>query len=155
MAHQGTEAGVILGTAAHMSPEQARGKPLDKRADIWAFGVVLYEMLTGRKLFPGETLSDTLAALLTREPDWTLLPPKTPVGVRRLLARCLERDAKKRLRDIGDARWEPRRRASGEGRRGGADERSLARPALGRRRARRARGRWGAPGPERHRRTRA
>jgi Tol biopolymer transport system component len=106
MANAGTEAGVILGTAAYMSPEQARGKPLDKRADIWAFGVVLYEMLTGRKLFPGETLSDTLAAVLTREPDWTLLPPKTPAGVRRLLARCLERDAKRRLRDIGDARLE-------------------------------------------------
>jgi Tol biopolymer transport system component len=106
MAHQGTEAGVILGSAAYMSPEQARGKPLDKRTDIWAFGVVLFEMLTGRKLFPGETLSDTIAAVLTREPDWSLLPPKTPPGVRRLLARCLERDAKKRLRDIGDARAE-------------------------------------------------
>ena len=106
MAHQGTEAGVILGSAAYMSPEQARGKPLDKRTDIWAFGVVLFEMLTGRRLFPGETLSDTIAAVLTREPDWSLLPPRTPSGVRRLLARCLERDAKKRLRDIGDARPE-------------------------------------------------
>jgi eukaryotic-like serine/threonine-protein kinase len=106
MAHHGTEAGVILGTAAYMSPEQARGKPVDKRADIWAFGVVLYEMLTGRRLFPGETLSDTLAAVLTRDPDWTLLPTSTPPGVRRLLARCLERDARKRLRDIGDARPE-------------------------------------------------
>ena len=99
-----TEAGVILGTAAYMSPEQARGKPVDKRADIWAFGVVLFEMLTGRKLFPGETLSDTLAAVLTREPDWRLLPSSTPPGVRRLLARCLERDPRQRLRDIGDAR---------------------------------------------------
>jgi Tol biopolymer transport system component len=106
MAHQGTEAGVILGSAAYMSPEQARGKPLDKRTDIWAFGVVLYEMLSGRRLFPGETLSDTIAAVLTREPDWTLLPPTAPPGMRRLLARCLERDAKKRLRDIGDARPE-------------------------------------------------
>jgi len=106
MAHHGTEAGVILGTAAYMSPEQARGKPLDKRADIWAFGVVLFEMLTGKRLFPGETLSDTLAAVLTHEPDWTLLPLSTPAGVRRLLARCLERDAKKRLRDIGDSRLE-------------------------------------------------
>jgi serine/threonine-protein kinase len=106
MAHHGTEAGVVLGTAAYMSPEQARGKPLDKRADIWAFGVVLFEMLTGRRLFLGETLSDTLAAVLTRAPDWTLLPTATPPGVRRLLARCLERDARKRLRDIGDARPE-------------------------------------------------
>jgi serine/threonine protein kinase/Tol biopolymer transport system component len=104
MARFGTEAGVILGTASYMSPEQARGKPVDKRADIWAFGVVLFEMLTGQRLFPGETLSDTLAAVLTREPDWTLLPTSTPWGVRRLLARCLERDPRKRLRDIGDAR---------------------------------------------------
>jgi serine/threonine protein kinase/Tol biopolymer transport system component len=104
LAHTGTVAGVILGTAAYMSPEQARGKPVDKRADIWAFGVVLYEMLTGVKLLAGETLSDTLAAVLTREPDWTLLPSSTPSGVRRLLVRCLERDPRKRLRDIGDAR---------------------------------------------------
>jgi serine/threonine protein kinase/Tol biopolymer transport system component len=104
VARFGTEAGVLLGTAAYMSPEQARGKPVDKRADIWAFGVVLYEMLTGVKLLAGETLSDTLAAVLTREPDWTRLPPSTPAGVRRLLARCLERDPRKRLRDIGDAR---------------------------------------------------
>jgi len=101
-----TEAGVILGTAAYMSPEQARGKAVDKRADIWAFGVVLFEMLAGRRLFAGETVSDTLAAVLTREPDWTLLPSSTPAGVRRLLTRCLERDPKKRLRDIGDARLE-------------------------------------------------
>ncbi len=106
MARHGTLAGVILGTAAYMSPEQARGKAVDKRADIWAFGVVLFEMLAGRRLFPGETLSDTLAAVLTREPDWTMLPSPTPPGVRRLLARCLDRDPKKRLRDIGDARPE-------------------------------------------------
>jgi serine/threonine-protein kinase len=106
LAHTGTAAGLILGTAAYMSPEQARGRAVDKRADIWAFGVVLFEMLSGRKLFSGETLSDTLAAVLTREPDWSLLPPRTPAGVRRLLARCLERDARKRLRDIGDARLE-------------------------------------------------
>jgi Tol biopolymer transport system component len=104
VARLGTEAGVLLGTAAYMSPEQARGRPVDKRADIWAFGVVLYEMLTGVKLLAGETLSDTLAAVLTREPDWTLLPSSTPTAVRRLLARCLERDPRKRLRDIGDAR---------------------------------------------------
>jgi eukaryotic-like serine/threonine-protein kinase len=99
-----TEAGVILGTAAYMSPEQARGKSIDKRADIWAFGVVLFEMLTGRGLFRGETTTDTLAAVMTREPDWAALPASAPAGVRRLLARCLERDPKKRLRDIGDAR---------------------------------------------------
>ncbi len=99
-----TEQGVILGTAAYMSPEQARGKALDKRADIWAFGVVLFEMLTGRGLFYGETTTDTLAAVMTREPDWASLPASTPAAVRRLLARCLERDPKKRLRDIGDAR---------------------------------------------------
>jgi Tol biopolymer transport system component len=104
LAHHATEAGVILGTAAYISPEQARGKAVDKRADNWAFGVVLFEMLTGHGLFRGDTLSDTLAAVLTREPDWRMLPPSTPPGVRRLLTRCLERDPKKRLRDIGDAR---------------------------------------------------
>ncbi len=102
MARHMTEAGMILGTAAYMSPEQARGKPVDKRADIWAFGVVLFEMLTGRRLFDGETVSDTLAAVLTRDPDLTALPPSTPTGVRRLFKRCLNRDPKKRLRDIGD-----------------------------------------------------
>jgi Tol biopolymer transport system component len=96
-----TEAGMILGTAAYMSPEQARGKNVDKRADIWAFGVVLYEMLTGRRLFEGDDVTDTLAAVLRHEPDWAQAPPK----VRRLLKRCLERDPAKRLRDIGDA-WE-------------------------------------------------
>jgi serine/threonine protein kinase len=102
--HTGTLAGVVLGTAAYMSPEQAQGKPVDKRADIWAFGAVLFEMLTGQKLFAGATPSNTLAAVLTREPDWTLLPSSTPPGVRRLLARCLEREPRDRLRDIGDAR---------------------------------------------------
>jgi len=96
-----TRAGMILGTAAYMSPEQARGKAVDKRADIWAFGVVLFEMLTGKPLFAGETVSDTLAQVLTKEPDWEQVPTK----VRRLLKKCLEKDSKKRLRDIGDA-WE-------------------------------------------------
>jgi serine/threonine-protein kinase len=96
-----TRAGMILGTAGYMSPEQARGKPVDKRADIWAFGVVLFEMLTGKPLFEGETISDTLAAVIKEEPGWTRVPPK----VRRLLKKCLEKDPKKRLRDIGDA-WE-------------------------------------------------
>jgi eukaryotic-like serine/threonine-protein kinase len=96
-----TRAGMILGTAAYMSPEQARGKAVDKRADIWAFGVVLYEMLAGKRLFEGETVSDTLAQVLTKEPDWERVPAK----VRRLLKNCLEKDPKRRLRDIGDA-WE-------------------------------------------------
>ncbi|MCL4819655.1 MAG: serine/threonine-protein kinase [Vicinamibacteria bacterium] len=100
----GTQAGVILGTAAYMSPEQARGKVVDRRADIWAFGVVLFEMLTGRRLFAGETVSDTLAAVLTREVDWRALPAKTPSAVVRLLHRCLERDARQRLQAIGEAR---------------------------------------------------
>jgi Tol biopolymer transport system component len=101
-----TTMGVILGTAAYMSPEQARGKPVDKRADIWAFGVVLYEMLSGQRLFPGETVTDVIAAVLTREVDWSALRADTPASVRRLLRRCLERDPRQRLRDIGDARLE-------------------------------------------------
>src|SRR5262245_14805468 len=104
LARTGTEAGLILGTAAYMSPEQARGKKVDKRSDVWAFGALLYEMLTGRRLFDGETVSDVLAAVLTRQPEWTALPPATPARVRRLLERCLERDPKLRLRDIGEAR---------------------------------------------------
>ncbi len=98
---QVTRAGTVVGTAAYMAPEQARGRPVDKRADIWAFGVVLYEMLAGQRLFKGETVSDTLAAVLTKEPEWNCVPP----GTERLLRRCLERDPKQRLRDIGDARF--------------------------------------------------
>ncbi|MGB7720371.1 MAG: serine/threonine-protein kinase, partial [Bryobacteraceae bacterium] len=94
-----TVAGVILGTAGYMAPEQAKGKAVDKRADIWAFGVVLYEMLTGKALFGGETVSDTLAAVLTRDPDLE----RVPAPVRKLLRSCLEKDPKRRLRDIGDA----------------------------------------------------
>jgi serine/threonine-protein kinase len=101
-----TRDGVILGTAAYMSPEQARGVPVDKRTDIWAFGCVLYEMLTGRVTFVGDTVSDTIAAILEREPDWTVLPPETPAGVQRVLHRCLTKDPKRRLRDIGDVRNE-------------------------------------------------
>ncbi len=100
----GTQAGMILGTAAYMSPEQARGKPVEKRADIWAFGVVLYETLAGARLFAGETVSDTLAAVLRHEISFDALPPATPPSVRSLLARCLDRDPKNRLRDIGEAR---------------------------------------------------
>ena len=99
-----TQMGMILGTAAYMAPEQARGKAVDKRADIWAFGVVLYEMLTGRRLFAGDDTSDVLAAVLRQDFDWTALPFDTPRPVRRLLERCLQRDARQRLRDIGEAR---------------------------------------------------
>jgi Tol biopolymer transport system component len=98
-----TRDGIILGTAAYMSPEQARGRPVDKRSDIWAFGCVLYEMLTGHKAFHRETVSDTIAAILEREPDWRLLPAATPAIVRRLVQRCLEKEVGRRLRDIGDA----------------------------------------------------
>ena len=101
-----TQAGIILGTAAYMAPEQARGKTVDKRVDIWAFGCVLFECLAGRRLFEGETVSDTIAKILEREPDWTALPAQTPSKIRELLRRCLEKDAKKRQRDIGDVRIE-------------------------------------------------
>ena len=104
MSMHATAAGVILGTAAYMSPEQVRGRPADKRADIWAFGAVLYEMLTGRRAFVADDMSDTLAFVLTREPDWTALPASTPAIIRRLLRRCLEKDRRKRLPDIGVAR---------------------------------------------------
>ena len=99
-----TQAGIILGTAAYMSPEQARGKNADRRSDIWAFGVVLFEMLSGKRLFVGETTSDTLAEVLKMEPDWTLLPANTPPRIRELLQRCLKKDARQRLQSIGDAR---------------------------------------------------
>ena len=102
----GTQAGVVLGTAAYMSPEQARGQVVDRRTDVWAFGCILFEMLAGRRPFGGETLSDTLASVLTREPDWDALPAETPGSVLRLLRRCLEKDPKRRLRDVGDARLE-------------------------------------------------
>jgi len=101
-----TQAGIILGTAAYMSPEQAAGKPVDKRSDLWAFGVVLFEMLTGRQLFDGETVTHVMAAVLTKEPDWTALPAATPPIVRRLLRRCLEKDPRRRLHDVADARLE-------------------------------------------------
>jgi len=100
----GTQLGVILGTAAYMAPEQARGGAIDKRADIWAFGVVLWEMLTGRSLFAADTVPDTLAAVLTREIDGSALPASTPPAIRRLLRRCLARKPKERLHDVADAR---------------------------------------------------
>src|SRR5262245_14581712 len=99
-----TQAGVILGTAAYMSPEQARGRPVDRRADIWAFGVVLYEMLSGHRAFEGETISDVLAFVITKDPDWTALPAGIANGVSGLLRRCLTKDPRQRLRDIGEAR---------------------------------------------------
>ena len=99
-----TAAGVILGTAAYMSPEQARGKPVDKRTDVWAFGCVLFEMLTGKRAFEGETVTDVLAAVLMKEPDWAALPERTPGKIRDLLRKCLRREAKQRLHDIADAR---------------------------------------------------
>ena len=99
-----TQAGIILGTAAYMSPEQAAGRQVDKRADIWSFGVVLWEMLTGRRLFDGESISHTLADVLRAEIDFGALPQDTPASIRQLLRRCLDRDVKTRLRDIGEAR---------------------------------------------------
>jgi serine/threonine protein kinase/Tol biopolymer transport system component len=102
----GTVAGMILGTAAYMSPEQARGRPVDKRTDIWSFGCVLYELLTRQQVFPGETVSDVLAGVLAREPDWKRLPSTTSRGIRSLVRRCLRKDARERLHDIADARIE-------------------------------------------------
>jgi len=104
MAVTATGAGVILGTAAYMSPEQARGRMVDRRTDIWSFGCVLYECLTGRRAFEGETVSDMIALILQGAPDWKALPADTPPRVRALIERCLEKDAKKRLRDVGEAR---------------------------------------------------
>jgi serine/threonine protein kinase len=101
-----TQAGMILGTAAYMSPEQAKGRDADRRCDIWAFGCVLYEMLTGSRAFPGEDLSETLAAVIKSEPDWTALPPGTPPSIRRLLRRCLTKDRKARLADASSLRIE-------------------------------------------------
>jgi len=98
----GTRGGIILGTPGYMSPEQARGQEVDKRTDIWAFGCVLFAMLTGRTPFDGDTLSDVIAATLTNDPDWNALPPDVPEPIRRVLHRCLQRDLRRRLRDIGD-----------------------------------------------------
>jgi Tol biopolymer transport system component len=98
-----THAGMLLGTAAYMSPEQARGREADRRADLWAFGCVLYEMLTGKQVFAGETVTDVIAAVVTKEPDFAALPPDTPSGVRWLLTRCLQKDPRQRFRDAADA----------------------------------------------------
>jgi serine/threonine protein kinase len=99
-----TQAGVILGTAAYMSPEQARGKTVDRRADVWAFGCVLFEMFSGKRAFDADDVSATLAYVITKEPDWNVLPAETPIGIRRLLSRCLEKDPKRRLQASGEAR---------------------------------------------------
>jgi len=101
-----TETGMILGTAAYMSPEQARGKSLDRRTDIWSFGCVLFECLTGRRAFGGDSVSDLIVVILQADPDWSRLPSRVPTTIRMLLSRCLEKDSRKRLRDIGDARIE-------------------------------------------------
>src|SRR5688572_3811239 len=101
-----TAAGIIMGTAAYMSPEQARGKPVDRRADVWAFGCVVYEMLTAKPAFDGETITDILGAIVHKEPDWATLPADTPPRLHELLRRCLQKDIKQRLRDMGDAQLE-------------------------------------------------
>jgi len=106
LARTGTEAGLILGTASYMSPEQARGRRVDKRTDIWAFGALLFELLTGGRAFAGETVTDVLAAVVQNEPPWERLPAEVPAGVRRLLRRCLRKNADERLHDIADARLE-------------------------------------------------
>jgi eukaryotic-like serine/threonine-protein kinase len=126
MTYQGTEAGVILGTAAYMSPEQARGKAVDRRTDIWSFGCVLYEMLAGRRVYDGETVSDMVARILEREPDWSALPASTPPRLLALLRRCLAKDAKRRQRDIGDVRLDLEAIAAGDT---GAAPAAVAAPA--------------------------
>jgi Tol biopolymer transport system component len=105
LAYAGTQAGVILGTAAYMSPEQAKGRAVDKRSDVWAFGCVLFEMLTGTKAFEGEDVSDTLAAILRGEPDWAALPPDVPPAIRTLIKRCLDKDRRTRIPDLSVVRF--------------------------------------------------
>jgi serine/threonine protein kinase len=107
-----TREGLVVGTAAYMSPEQVRGWEIDRRTDVWAFGCVLYEMLTGRPAFSGDSVADTIAAVIERDLDWGLLPPSTPPGLMRLLRRCVQRDLKRRLRDMGDARLDLEEAAS-------------------------------------------
>jgi serine/threonine-protein kinase len=126
-----THDGIVLGTPAYMSPEQARGQPVDKRADIWAFGCVLFEMLSGRRAFAGDTVSDTIAAILDREPAWDALPRATPRALHRLLRRCLEKESRDRLRDIGDARIELEEASAGEDASGGQPGGVTRRTAIG------------------------
>jgi Tol biopolymer transport system component len=141
LAHTGTVAGVILGTAAYMSPEQARGKPVDKRADVWSFGVLLWEMLTGQALFAGDTVTDVIAAVVRAEPDLSALPAETPATVRKLLARCLRKDPRTRLPDIGAARLELHEVRTGEAAETAAPT-AEAEQALRAERSRRTRERW-------------
>ena len=130
-----TQMGIILGTAAYMAPEQARGKATDKRADIWAFGVVLFEMLSGTRAFEGSEVSDTLAFVLTKEPDWNALPAEMPLSIHRLLRRCLHKDRKLRLADISDARLELDEALSPSGAEGRIATAVAPRPSLWRRAA--------------------
>ncbi len=119
--------GLIVGTCAYMSPEQARGLPVDKRSDVWAFGCLLYEMLSGRRAFAGETVAETITAVVDEQPDWTALTAATPHSIRRLLQRCLEKDSHRRLHDIADARIEIDDVLEGEGCRRDPDRRRSAR----------------------------
>jgi serine/threonine protein kinase len=129
-----TRAGTVLGTAAYMSPEQARGKPLDKRTDIWSFGCVLYEVLARRRAFRGETSTECLTAILSHDPDWDALPASTPGDVRATLERCLEKDPLRRLRDIGEARIELENVLTGTGTaRSGTARRAVAAAPVGHR----------------------
>jgi len=114
LAYMATQAGIILGTAAYMSPEQAKGKNVDRRSDIWSFGCLFYEMLTGEKVFGGETVTDILASVIKSDPDWSLLPPNTAPSIRKLLQRCLKKDPKQRLQAIGEARIAIEETLSGE-----------------------------------------
>jgi serine/threonine-protein kinase len=123
-----TEQGLILGTPAYMSPEQARGQPVDKRTDIWAFGCVLYEMLTARAAFSGDTVTDTLAAVLERDPQWAALPAATPPAIGKLLRRCLMKDVRDRLHDVADARLELDENAVSDRAAGTSPARPFARP---------------------------
>ena len=125
-----TKMGVIMGTAAYMSPEQAKGRQVDKRADIWAFGVVLFEMLTGRQAFQGEDISSTLAKVIEREPDWTQIPTRTPGAIQKLLRRCLTKDRKRRIPDIGIANIEIDEMLGGAGEPTDTATTVVAQPAL-------------------------
>jgi eukaryotic-like serine/threonine-protein kinase len=127
-----THVGVILGTAAYMSPEQTKGRAVDRRADLWAFGAVLYEMLTGRRAFGGDEVSEILAHVLMEEPDWNTLPARTPLPIRRLLRRCLEKDRKRRLDSAAAARFEVEdaMTATNENANGAIDSRAAWRRAL-------------------------
>ena len=145
MANTGTIAGVILGTAAYMSPEQARGKPVDRRADVWSFGVLLWEMMTGRTLFAGDTVTDVIASVVKEEPDLGALPEDTPRAVRRLLERCLRKDPRMRLPDIGAARLELQEVVAGDVQETGAPAAEVAEATEGERSSRkRERAIWAA-----------